>query len=150
MVDVTGIEPATPWLQTSSRNTILLARLALFCVEQVRLGRYSAANGLTSDSSPRRRQNPFLTFTAKPRNGKQGSQPRLFICRRVTGDPTAFISDDRHSSSVQTGCLRGNQFSIFLPKRIPVSNATINSSTADDDLALLSVAVVTLLAISFY
>ena len=39
-------------LRTKTRNTILLARLALFCVEHARLGRYSAANGIRSDPSP--------------------------------------------------------------------------------------------------
>ncbi len=32
MVDVTGIEPATPCLQSEKTNSILLVRLALFCV----------------------------------------------------------------------------------------------------------------------
>jgi hypothetical protein len=35
----------------SGRNTILLARLALFCVEHAEMGRYSAAIGLKSDST---------------------------------------------------------------------------------------------------
>ncbi len=51
MVGAKGFEPSTSWSRTSSRNTILLARLALFCVEQVRLGWYSAVNGLKSDST---------------------------------------------------------------------------------------------------
>ena len=54
MVGASGFEPPASWSRTSSRNTILLARLALFCVEQVRLGWYSAVNGLKSDPSPRK------------------------------------------------------------------------------------------------
>ena|SRR5437762_9632841 len=37
------------WSRISSRNTILLARLALFCVEHADMGRHSAAIGLKSD-----------------------------------------------------------------------------------------------------
>jgi hypothetical protein len=35
LVGANGFEPSTSWSRISSRNTILLARLALFCVEQL-------------------------------------------------------------------------------------------------------------------
>jgi hypothetical protein len=50
MVGAKGFEPSTSWSRTSNRNTISLARLALFCVEHAHLGQYLAANGLESDS----------------------------------------------------------------------------------------------------
>src|SRR6266436_1110194 len=51
LVGANGFEPSTSWSRISSRNTILLARLALFCVEHADMGRYSAAIGLKSDST---------------------------------------------------------------------------------------------------
>ena len=38
LVGAKGFEPSTSWSRTSRRNTILLARLALFCVEQAHFG----------------------------------------------------------------------------------------------------------------
>jgi hypothetical protein len=49
MVGAKGFEPSTSWSRISSRNTILLARLALFCVEHADMDPYSAAIGLKSD-----------------------------------------------------------------------------------------------------
>src|SRR6266436_7560337 len=49
VVGANGFEPSTSWSRISSRNTILLARLALFCVEHADMGPYSAAIGLKSD-----------------------------------------------------------------------------------------------------
>src|SRR6266704_3355393 len=49
MVGAKGFEPSTSRSRISSRNTILLARLALFCVEHADMGPYSAAIGLKSD-----------------------------------------------------------------------------------------------------
>jgi hypothetical protein len=49
MVGANGFEPSTCWSRISSRNTILLARLALFCVEHADMNPYSAAIGLKSD-----------------------------------------------------------------------------------------------------
>jgi len=49
MVRAKGFEPSTSWSRISSRNTILLARLALFCVEHADMDPYSAAIGLKSD-----------------------------------------------------------------------------------------------------
>src|SRR5260370_42598726 len=40
VVGASGFEPPTSWSRTRSRNTILLARLALFCVEQAGVGPY--------------------------------------------------------------------------------------------------------------
>ena len=51
MVGANGFEPSISWSRTRCRNTILLARMALFCVEHARLGPYSSATGLKSDSS---------------------------------------------------------------------------------------------------
>src|SRR6266487_6288161 len=51
LVGANGFEPSTSWPRTRCINTILLARMALFCVEHARLGRYSAAKGLRSDPS---------------------------------------------------------------------------------------------------
>src|SRR5437660_8437291 len=51
VVGANGFEPSTSWSRISSRNTILLARLALFCVEHADKARYSAAIGLKSDST---------------------------------------------------------------------------------------------------
>jgi hypothetical protein len=45
----TGLEPATSCVTGSSRNTILLARLALFCAVHHVSGSYSGANGPKSD-----------------------------------------------------------------------------------------------------
>ena len=49
VVGANGFEPSTSWSRISSRNTILLARLALFCVEHADMAPYSAAIGLKSD-----------------------------------------------------------------------------------------------------
>jgi hypothetical protein len=57
MVGANGFEPSTSWSRISSRNTILLARLALFCVKHPHMGRYSAAIGLKSDSTIWKRKN---------------------------------------------------------------------------------------------
>jgi len=51
VVGASGFEPPTSWSRTRSRNTILLARLVLFCVTHGGFGWYSAPNGLTSDST---------------------------------------------------------------------------------------------------
>jgi len=51
VVGAKGFEPSTSWSRNSNRNTILLARLALFCVEQAVFGRYLAPIGLKSDST---------------------------------------------------------------------------------------------------
>jgi hypothetical protein len=57
MVGAKGFEPSTSWSRISSRNTILLARLALFCVEHADMDPYSAAIGLKSDSTIWKRKN---------------------------------------------------------------------------------------------
>jgi hypothetical protein len=51
MVGANGFEPSTSWSRISTRNTILLARLALFCVKHADMDPYSAAIGLKSDST---------------------------------------------------------------------------------------------------
>src|SRR6266699_7179138 len=48
LVGANGFEPSTSWSRISSRNTILLARLALFCVEHADMDPHSAAIGLKS------------------------------------------------------------------------------------------------------
>src|SRR5882762_1819776 len=51
MVDVTGLEPATPCLQSDATKSILLVRLALFCVLVRGLGPSLAAIGPKLDSN---------------------------------------------------------------------------------------------------
>ena len=50
MVGAKGFEPSTSWSRSRSRNSILLACLALFCVEHADFGPNSAPNGLNPDS----------------------------------------------------------------------------------------------------
>jgi hypothetical protein len=51
LVDVAGIEPATPCLQSQALGTILLAGLALFSTVMNGFRPYLCLNGLESDSS---------------------------------------------------------------------------------------------------
>src|SRR5436309_15518029 len=51
LVGERGFEPPTPWSRNGNRNTILLIRLAWFCVLYHGFARFSAAIGLKLDSS---------------------------------------------------------------------------------------------------
>ena len=53
VVDVAGIEPAAPCLQSQSRNTILLARLVLCSTVMRGFSPYFRTNGLESASTSR-------------------------------------------------------------------------------------------------
>jgi integrase/recombinase XerD len=95
MVGANGFEPSTSWSRTSGRNTILLARLALFCVEHAGLGRYLAANGLILDSpwwaslvawqdgKPRRRYEKNVTHQIEELRKNRLTRPRS-SSRRTT------------------------------------------------------------------
>ena len=50
-MDVAGLEPATPCLQSRFKNTMLMARLALYCVLYHRFPWFSAGFGPKLDSS---------------------------------------------------------------------------------------------------
>ncbi len=71
MVGANGFEPSTSWSRTSSRNTILLARLALFCVKHTDIGQYSAAIGLKSDSTIGSQNRPFDRFVPRIRSSAE-------------------------------------------------------------------------------
>jgi hypothetical protein len=62
VVDVTGIEPVTPCLQSSEIKSMLLVRLALFCVSVNVLGSNSTAIGPKLDPSFRGTQTIKKTF----------------------------------------------------------------------------------------
>src|SRR5215472_4552855 len=75
VVGASGFEPPTSWSRTRSRNTILLARLVLFCVTHGGFGWYSAPNGLTSDSTrwALLLKYHIFSWTAAPCNGERDS-----------------------------------------------------------------------------
>src|SRR2546426_7123130 len=71
MVGANGFEPSTSWSRISSRNTILLARLALFCVEHADMDPYSAAIGLKSDPTIGVQNRPFDRFVPRIRSSAE-------------------------------------------------------------------------------
>jgi len=78
----------TSWLESSSRNTISLARLVLFCVTHADFRCYLASNGLKSDSTyladvrkpgEEKKTVTDADFIAEPKNRKDWDRRRLSI-----------------------------------------------------------------------